>query len=103
MPARRRQRHQDLLRDRLTLRKVPAGLHGLEIVQDQRRDVTAVLDAEQRRRKTGSVISRPAWENLVFTGGRGPATLNTIIDTNIPERLQRGKTGSDGAGPGQYL
>jgi len=30
-----------------------------------------VLRAEQGRRKAGIAISRPAWKNLVFTGGPG--------------------------------
>ena len=34
-------------------------------------DVIAVLEAEQSRRDAGSVVRRPVWKNLVFTGGAG--------------------------------
>ena len=30
-----------------------------------------MLRAEQARRQAGIAISRPAWKNLVFTGGPG--------------------------------
>ena len=48
-----------------------AALRGLEAVRDQLGDVIAVLEAEQGRKSTGAVVRRPAWKNLVFTGGAG--------------------------------
>ena len=48
-----------------------AALPGLEAVTEQLADVMAVLRAEQARRQAGIPISRPAWKNLVFTGGPG--------------------------------
>jgi transcriptional regulator with XRE-family HTH domain len=49
----------------------PASLRGLDAVRGQLGDVIAVLEAEQSRRNAGSVVRRPAWKNLVFTGGAG--------------------------------
>ena len=46
-------------------------LPGLETVTGQIADLIAVLRAEQARRRAGIEISRPAWKNLVFTGGPG--------------------------------
>lgn len=48
-----------------------AALPGLEAVTEQLAGVIAVLRAEQARRQAGIPISRPAWKNLVFTGGPG--------------------------------
>jgi hypothetical protein len=48
-----------------------AGLPGLETVSEQLAGPIAVLRAEQARRQAGAAISRPAWKNLVFTGGPG--------------------------------
>ena len=48
-----------------------AGLAGLEMVAGQLAPLLAVLRAEQARRKAGIAVSRPAWKNLVFTGGPG--------------------------------
>ena len=44
---------------------------GLETVGGQLAPLIMVLRAEQARRKAGIAISRPAWKNLVFTGGPG--------------------------------
>jgi hypothetical protein len=48
-----------------------AALAGLEMAAGQLAPLLAVLRAEQARRKAGIAISRPAWKNLVFTGGPG--------------------------------
>ena len=48
-----------------------AGLPGLETVSEQLAGPIAVLRAEQARRQAGAAIRRPAWKNLVFTGGPG--------------------------------
>jgi hypothetical protein len=48
-----------------------AGLAGLEAVRDQLAGWIAVVRAEQARRRAGRVVARPAWKNLVFTGGPG--------------------------------
>ena len=48
-----------------------AALPGLETVTGQIADLIAVLRAEQARRQAGIEIRRPAWKNLVFTGGPG--------------------------------
>jgi AAA lid domain/ATPase family associated with various cellular activities (AAA) len=48
-----------------------AGLPGLEPVAGQLGERIAVLRAEQARRQAGVTIKRPAWKNLVFTGGPG--------------------------------
>ena len=48
-----------------------AALPGLETVSGQIADLIAVLRAEQARRRAGIEIARPAWKNLVFTGGPG--------------------------------
>ena len=52
-------------------------LRGLEAVQSQLQDVIAVLDAQQNRKSTGAVVRRPAWKNLVFTGGPGSGKSRT--------------------------
>jgi hypothetical protein len=44
---------------------------GLEKVAGQLAPLIMVLRAEQARRKAGIQITRPAWKNLVFTGGPG--------------------------------
>ncbi|MGO8892010.1 MAG: hypothetical protein ACLQB1_20280, partial [Streptosporangiaceae bacterium] len=44
---------------------------GLETVAGQLGERIAVLRAEQARRQVGLAITRPAWKNLVFTGGPG--------------------------------
>jgi len=48
-----------------------AGLPGLEMVAGQLGERIAVLRAEQARRRAGLAVTRPAWKNLVFTGGPG--------------------------------
>jgi hypothetical protein len=48
-----------------------AALPGLEMVAGQIEPLITVLRAEQGRRQAGIEISRPAWKNLVFTGGPG--------------------------------
>jgi AAA lid domain/ATPase family associated with various cellular activities (AAA) len=48
-----------------------AALPGLETITGQIADLIAVLRAEQARRQAGIEIRRPAWKNLVFTGGPG--------------------------------
>ena len=48
-----------------------AGLAGLEIAAGQLTPLLTVLRAEQARRTAGIAVSRPAWKNLVFTGGPG--------------------------------
>ncbi len=48
-----------------------AALAGLELAAGQLTPLITVLQAEQSRRTAGIVISRPAWKNLVFTGGPG--------------------------------
>lgn len=45
------------------------GLPGLKAVRDQLAERITVLQAEQARRNAGAEIRRPAWKNLVFTGG----------------------------------
>ena len=44
---------------------------GLEAVSGQLAGLIAVLRAEQARRQAGAAVRRPAWKNLVFTGGPG--------------------------------
>jgi stage V sporulation protein K len=48
-----------------------AALAGLETAAGQLAPLITVLRAEQARRKAGIAITRPAWKNLVFTGGPG--------------------------------
>ncbi len=48
-----------------------ASLPGLETVAGQLAGRIAVLRAERARRQAGTAVSRPAWKNLVFTGGPG--------------------------------
>jgi hypothetical protein len=48
-----------------------AALPGLEVVAGQLGRWVAVLRAEQARRRSGAAVGRPAWKNLVFTGGSG--------------------------------
>ena len=48
-----------------------AALAGLELAAGQLTPLVTVLRAEQARRAAGIAISRPAWKNLVFTGGPG--------------------------------
>jgi hypothetical protein len=52
-----------------------AALAGLEMAAGQLAPLITVLRAEQGRRKAGIAISRPAWKNLVFTGGPGTGKL----------------------------
>jgi len=47
-----------------------ASLPGLETVSEQLAGPIAVLRAEQARRQAGTAVTRPAWKNLVFTGGQ---------------------------------
>lgn len=44
---------------------------GLETITGQLEPLITVLRVEQARRRTGIAITRPAWKNLVFTGGPG--------------------------------
>lgn len=46
-------------------------LPGLETVSEQLAGPIAVLRAEQGRRQAGAAVTRPAWKNVVFTGGPG--------------------------------
>jgi ATPase family protein associated with various cellular activities (AAA)/AAA lid domain-containing protein len=46
-------------------------LAGLDAVTGQLERWFAVVRAEQARRQAGATITRPAWKNLVFTGGPG--------------------------------
>jgi hypothetical protein len=48
-----------------------AGLPGLETVAEQLAGWVAVVKAELARRDAGVAVARPAWKNLVFTGGSG--------------------------------
>jgi len=48
-----------------------ADLPGPKAVRDQLAERIAVLQAEQARRNAGMEVRRPAWKNLVFTGGPG--------------------------------
>jgi SpoVK/Ycf46/Vps4 family AAA+-type ATPase len=48
-----------------------ASLPGVETVAGQLAGRIAVLRAERARRQAGTAVSRPAWKNLVFTGGPG--------------------------------
>jgi hypothetical protein len=48
-----------------------AALPGLQAVTEQLAGLITVLRAEQARCQAGIAISRPAWKNLVFTGGPG--------------------------------
>jgi ATPase family associated with various cellular activities (AAA) len=48
-----------------------ASLPGLETVTEQLAGPIAVLRAEQARCQAGAAVTRPAWKNLVFTGGPG--------------------------------
>lgn len=48
-----------------------AEIPGLETVSEQLAGLIDVLRAEQARRQAGIPIHRPAWKNLVFTGGPG--------------------------------
>jgi transcriptional regulator with XRE-family HTH domain len=54
-----------------------ADLRGLEPVQDQLRDVLAILEAERGREQGGWTVRRRAWKNLVFTGGPGSGKSRT--------------------------
>lgn len=48
-----------------------ADLPGLKAVREKLAARIAVLQAEQSRRNAGAEIRRPAWKNLIFTGGPG--------------------------------
>jgi hypothetical protein len=48
-----------------------AALPGLERVAGQVAPLIAMLRAEQARRRARIEVRRPAWKNLVFTGGPG--------------------------------
>jgi hypothetical protein len=58
-------------RDREDATGVLAGLAGLEAVGEQLAGRIAVLRVECARRQAGIVVRRPAWKNLVFSGGPG--------------------------------
>ena len=63
--------------------RVPAeGLAALlhrETVQGPLNDVIAALKAQQSRRAAGSMIRRPVWKNLVFTGGPGTGKSRAAV------------------------
>jgi hypothetical protein len=63
--------------------KIPAlgltDLRGLGAVRDQLDEVIAVLEAEQGRKGRGVVVQRPAWKNLVFTGGAGSGKSRAAV------------------------
>lgn len=48
-----------------------AELPGLETVSEQLAGAIAVIRAELARKDAGVAVARPAWKNLVFTGGSG--------------------------------
>jgi SpoVK/Ycf46/Vps4 family AAA+-type ATPase len=50
-----------------------SGLPGLDAVREQ----IAVIRAELARRDAGIAVTRPAWKNLVFTGGPGTGKSRT--------------------------
>jgi len=52
-------------------------LPGLNAVTGQLEPWFAVVRAEQARRQAGATITRPAWKNLVFTGGGGAGKSRT--------------------------
>ena len=54
-----------------------AGLPGLDAVREQLAGVIAVIRAELARRDAGIAVTRPAWKNLVFTGGPGSGKSRT--------------------------
>jgi hypothetical protein len=54
-------------------------LPGLKAVRDQLAERIAVLQAEQARRNAGAEIRRPAWKNLVFTGGPGTGKSRAAV------------------------
>jgi hypothetical protein len=54
-----------------------AALPGLETVTGQLAGMVAVLRAEKARRHAGASVTRPAWKNLVFTGGPGAGKSRT--------------------------
>jgi transcriptional regulator with XRE-family HTH domain len=56
-----------------------ADLRGLDAVRDHLEEVIAVLEAEQGRKSRGAVVRRPAWKNLVFTGGAGSGKSRAAI------------------------
>jgi transcriptional regulator with XRE-family HTH domain len=66
-----------------SLARVPvegvAGLLGRETVLTQLDEVIAALQAQQSRRAAGSVIRRPVWKNLVFTGGAGTGKSRAAV------------------------
>jgi len=53
------------------------GLPGLETVERQIEEVVVVLQAEQQRRQSGSVIKRPAWEKPRFRRSPGSGKSRT--------------------------
>jgi SpoVK/Ycf46/Vps4 family AAA+-type ATPase len=55
------------------------GLPGLKAVRDQLAERITVLQAEQARRNAGAVIRKPAWKNLVFTGGPGTGKSRAAV------------------------
>ena len=57
-----------------------ADLRGLDpAVRVQIDEVIAVLEAEQGRKSGGAVVRRPAWKNLVFTGGPGSGKSRAAV------------------------
>jgi hypothetical protein len=56
-----------------------AALPGLEQVAGQVAPLIAVLRAEQARRRAGIEVRRPAWKNLVFTGGTGKSRVARAV------------------------
>ena len=56
-----------------------ASLLGRGTVQAQLNGVVVVLEAQQSRRAAGSAVRRPAWKNLVFTGGPGTGKSRAAV------------------------
>jgi hypothetical protein len=57
-----------------------AELRGVDAaVRDQLDEVLAVLEVEQGRKSSGAVVRRPAWKNLVFTGGPGSGKSHAAV------------------------
>jgi len=88
-----------------------ADLRGLDAVRDQLEEVIAVLEAEQGRKSRGAVVRRPAWKNLVFTGGAGSGKSRAAIAIGQAYRklgvlanghvVEAAATDLAGAGPGE--
>ncbi|HEY1002757.1 MAG TPA: hypothetical protein VGD83_24265, partial [Streptosporangiaceae bacterium] len=55
----------------------------LETVTGQIADLIVVLRAEQARRRAGIEIHRPAWKNLIFTGGPGKSRAARALAAEV--------------------